>query len=194
MTRPVLTFAAVASLTLLGAAPPRNFPPCLHTPFEGITQTDPNGNVIGEPDKHDWGCVDRGGGGAAPGAASRAGSTRARTATADEGVTALGVPVGPPPALCMRPAAPNPASGATRLGFALPSAVHVTFSVYGRSQGHGPRETLVVRELMDGNLQAGQYEVIWDLTDDHGQALPPGIYRAVLVAGDEALCGDIEIQ
>ena len=194
MTRPMLTFAAVASLTLLGAAPPHRLPPCLNTPFEGITQTDPNGNVIGEPDKHDWGCVDRGSGGAAPGAASRTAPARARTATADEGATALGVPVGPPPALCMEPAAPNPASAGTRLQFALPSSAHVTLSVYSRSQGHGPRETVVVRELMDTDLAAGQFTLIWDLTDEHGNPLPPGIYRAVLIVGDEALCGDIQVQ
>jgi hypothetical protein len=194
MTRPLLTFAAVASLTLLGAAPPHQLPPCLHTPFEGITQTDPNGNVIGEPDEHDWGCVDRGGGSAAPGAASRAGSTRSRTATADEGVTGLGVPVPPPTSVCMYPAAPNPANAGTRLQFALPSSAHVMLRVYSRSKGHGPRETAVVRELLDTNLAAGQFTLIWDLTDGHGNPLPPGIYRVVLIVGDEALCGDIEIQ
>jgi hypothetical protein len=192
-SRASLACAAVASLALLGAAPPHQLPPCVHSAFEGITQTLPDGTVIGTPDARDWGCADRGPG-AAPGATARTAPARARSATADEGVTVTGIPVGPPPSFCMQPASPNPASGATRLHFALPTATHVTLSVYGRSQGHGPRETVVVRELMDADLQAGQYEVVWDLKDDHGQPLSPGIYRAVLVAGDEALCGDVEIQ
>ena len=189
-SRSHLAFAAVASLALLGAAPPHQLPPCVHSPFEGITQTQPDGTVIGVPDARDWGCAERGGG--PPSAPAR--TRPARSATADEGVTITGVPVGPPTSFCMQPAAPNPTSGQTRFGFALPSAVHVTFRVYSQSQGHGPRETTVVRELMDADLQAGQFAVIWDLKDDNGQTLPPGVYRAVLVAGDEALCGDVEIQ
>jgi hypothetical protein len=192
MTRSrVLLFAAVASLTLLGAAPPHHLSPCLNGPFDGITQTLPDGTIVGEPDAKDWGCVGHAQG-ASPAASARAAAMRARLAETDPGVA--GVPVPPPGPLCLEPAAPNPASFQTKLQFALPASGHVTLSVYGRSQGHGPRETTVVRELLDGNLAAGIFIFYWDLTDDNGNRLPAGIYRVVLVSGDDALCGDIEIQ
>src|SRR5205823_2095549 len=144
MTRSrVLSFAAVASLTLVGAAPPHRLPPCLNGPFDGITQTLPDGTIVGELDAKDWGCVGHGPG-AAPGAAGRASATRVRVAGADPGAPA-GVPTPPPGPLCLDPAAPNPASAGTKLQFALPASGHVTLSVYGRSHEHGPRETAVVR-------------------------------------------------
>jgi hypothetical protein len=179
-SRGIITLSVVATLTLTGAAPPHNLPPCIHGPFVGITQTLADGTVIGEPDAHDWGCVGHG-----PGAAAGA---------ANRDLAISGVPVGPPTAVCAYPAAPNPASAATRITFAVPTSGHVTLSVYGRNQGHGPRETSVVRSLIDGDLVAGLFEVNWDLRDDHGVPLPSGIYRVVLIVGDQALCGDVEVQ
>src|SRR5262249_19194868 len=118
--------------------------------------------------------------------------TRVRSATTDPGTEA--VPAPPPTTICMAPAVPNPASAATRLEFALPASAHVILSVYARSQGHGPRATTVVRNLVDGTLAAGRFILYWDLSDDHGDRLPPGLYRVVLVVGDEALCGDVEVR
>src|SRR5262249_36786427 len=123
----------------------------------------------------------------------RAGAARVRVAGTDP-VEPAGVPVGPPSTLCLYPAAPNPATAGTRFQFALPASGHATLTVYGRHQRHGPRETVAVRELLDATLAAGVYSLYWDLTDDNGDPLPAGIYRVVLVVGDEALCGDIEIQ
>jgi hypothetical protein len=60
--------------------------------------------------------------------------------------------------------------------------------------GHGPPEVSVVRTLIDADLVAGSFMAMWDLRDDHGARVAAGIYRAVLVVGDEALCGDIEVQ
>ena len=94
----------------------------------------------------------------------------------------------------MEPAAPNPAETATRIQFALPAAAHVSLIAYGRRQGHGPRETFVARTLVDADLAPGFHAVFWDLNDDHGARVEPGIYRAVLVVGDDALCGDIEVR
>ena len=48
--------------------------------------------------------------------------------------------------------------------------------------------------LIDADLAVGTHEIAWDLSDDNGARLLPGIYRVVLVAGDEALCGDVEIE
>jgi hypothetical protein len=184
--------AAAFALTLLSAAPPHHLPPCIHGPFEGITQTLADGTLVGEPDARDWGCVEGRGAEAGVGI-GRAAPTRVRQDVVDPG----SVPVQPPPpptATCISPAAPNPAHVATRIQFTLPASAHVSLTVYGRHQGHGPRETFVARSVLDGTLAAGTFSVYWDLTDDNGDPLAPGIYRAVLVVGDEALCGDVEVQ
>ena len=52
----------------------------------------------------------------------------------------------------------------------------------------------LVRTLLDAQLMAGFYSIYWDLTDGSGDPLDPGLYRAVLVVGDQALCGDIEVR
>ena len=174
----VLAFLGLGALAVTGAASPDRLPLCARSAFVGITETQPDGTIIGRPDDRDWGC---------------AGSSSARGAV--QGQAALGVPSPPPPSsLCFQPAAPNPAPGSTRLEFTVPAAGHVTLVIYGRQQGHGPRETFVARSLLDATLVVGVYQNIWDLKDDQGVRVPPGIYRAVLEAGGEALCGDIEVQ
>ena len=192
-SRIILQLAAIASLTLLGAAPPHQMPSCIHSDFEGITHTLSDGTVVGTPDARDWGCAERGHG-TGTGAAGQAPVARVQIADTDRGSSVSAVPAPPPTALCMGPAAPNPTAGATRIQFALPVAGHVTVSVYGRRSGHGPGEPSVVRTLIDADLAVGTHEIAWDLSDDNGARLLPGIYRVVLVAGDEALCGDVEIE
>ena len=173
----ILVSVAIGALTLISAGPP-DLPPCAHGVFVGITETLPDGTIQGQPDPRDWGCAGHAG-------AAGAGGGQA-------GV--LDVPAPPPQSLCFEPAAPNPAPGATRLGFAVPAAGQVSLIIYGRDQGHGAPETFVVRTLVDGVLAVGLYKNVWDLNDDQGARVAPGIYRAVLVAGDQALCGDIEVQ
>ena len=187
-SRGILTLVAVGALTLTSAAPPRHLPFCTHGPFEGITQTTSDGTIVGEPDTRDWGCVAERG----PGT-GRSAPARVRVAPVDPGTEAGPAPP-PPTVLCMDPAAPNPPDQATRIQFALPASAHVNLSVYGRQQRHGPRETLVVRALLDATLAAGRFALYWDLTDDQGESLAPGLYRVVLVVGDEALCGDLEVR
>jgi hypothetical protein len=184
MTRPhaIAALLWIIAIALVGAAPPDHLPQCVHQVFAGITQTLPDGSIVGDPDRGDWGCAGQGG--------------RVDPIAALPGGSAgpLGVPVPPPPALCMYPAAPNPAAAVVRLRFANPAAGPVSLIVYGRHQGHGPRETFVARTLLDANLVVGFFTVDWDLKDDNGVRVDPGIYRAIFVAGNEALCGDIEVQ
>src|SRR5262249_16432744 len=153
---------------LIGAAPPHQLPPCVNGPFDGITQTLADGTVVGEPDHRDWGCAERGHG--VPPTAGRVGAPGVRTAATDP-VEPEGIPAPPPRALCLRPAAPNPATVETRLEFALPAGAHVTLAVYARHQDHGPPETSLVRTLEDADLAAGVFTIVWNLQDDHGARL-----------------------
>ena len=195
----MLTLAAIGALTLTSTAWPRHFPLCIYGPYRGITQTTGDGTIIGDPDPRDWGCVgDRG-----PGP-RRPAPDRAGVALPDPGAGA-GPPTPPPTVLCMDPAAPNPAEQATRIQFALPASGQVNVSVYGPRRRHEARETSieeemrggrapVVRILVDATLAAGTHAIYWDLSDDMANRLPPGIYRVVLVVGDDALCGDVEVR
>ena len=191
-TLPLL--AMIAALALTSAAPPQHLAPCLHGRFKDLTQTLPDGTIVGEPDPHDWGCV--GGGSGSSSGASGTSDVR----LAGPGVRgAADVPVGPAPAptaVCMDPAAPNPAEVATRIQFELPLATRVTVYVvrHARRLGFEPDPGVIVRTLVDATLAAGTHAIYWDLSDDAGDPLAAGIYRVVLVAGDEALCGDVEVR
>jgi hypothetical protein len=70
----------------------------------------------------------------------------------------------------------------------------VSLVVYGRARQQGPHQAFPARILVDADLAAGLHQVLWDGNDDGGVRVPPGVYRAVLVVGDHALCGDIEIR
>jgi hypothetical protein len=171
----LLSLSVAAAVGPSSAAPPDR---CLQGRFHGITQTNEIGEVIGRVDRQDWGCLD------APGGA----------ALNQWGQGGGGVPVPPPTAICLFPASPNPASGGTRLRFTLLEATEVELAVYGQSVGGGPRRVFLVRSLLAGSHLAGMHEVTWDLRDEVGMRVPPGIYRAVLDGGSFTLCGDVEVQ
>lgn len=83
----------------------------------------------------------------------------------------------PPPAaaeLAFAPVAPNPARELATLAFALPTAGPAQLAVY---DAQGRR----VRTLLDGARPAGRQAVAWDLRDDGGRTLAPGLYLARLV-------------
>src|SRR4029077_14821882 len=131
--------------------------------WEGITVTDPSGEIVGPVDASDWGCL---GGGA---------SVRPSMLG--------GVPAPPPTDVCLMPAAPNPTSGHARLTFSIPSASQVSLIVYGK-KGNGPHGAFPVRTLLSQQLAAGWHAVEWDGNDDHGAPLSPDLYRVVLLVGD----------
>jgi len=158
----------------MGAAPWRSLPSCVLGKWEGITATDPNGEIIGPEDPSDWGCL---GGGAS-----------AHLARPQDGV-----PAPPPSATCLMPAAPNPTSGRTTVQFSLVGDSQVSLVVYAK-KGNGPHGAYPVRTLISGNLAAGVHSVAWDGANDQGLPLSPDLYRVVLTVGDQSVCGDIEIQ
>src|SRR5262245_53471535 len=142
----------VLAVTLMGAAPWKSLPSCVLGKWEGITATDPNGNIIGPEDPNDWGCL--------------GGGTSVRIVKPQDGV-----PVPPPPGNCLMPAYPNPTSGHTVVNFSLVSPTHATLVIYGK-KGNGPHGGYPVRSLADQDFAAGVFSVAWDGTDDQGAPLP----------------------
>ena len=86
------------------------------------------------------------------------------------------VPPAAEPAAFFAPAAPNPARGPVRLAFTLARGADVRLKVLD-AQGRQ------VRTLADGAWAAGAASVAWDLRDDSGRRIAPGLYLARLRTG-----------
>ncbi|UCH78079.1 MAG: T9SS type A sorting domain-containing protein [Candidatus Coatesbacteria bacterium] len=69
----------------------------------------------------------------------------------------------------LAPSYPNPARTEAVITFTLPEAGPARLTVYDVS---GRR----VATLAEGALEAGEREVVWNLTDDRGASVPPGVY------------------
>lgn len=81
--------------------------------------------------------------------------------------------------LDLRPAVPNPATGATSFEFRLDAAAQVSVEVF---DVRGRR----VRTLRDaGELPAGTHSARWALTGQDGAPVPSGVYFARVRAGDK---------
>ena len=78
-------------------------------------------------------------------------------------------------------ASPNPARSAPRLRFTLPVAAHARLEVLDVQGRH-------VRTVADGEQPAGTQDLRWDLKNDAGTLMSPGLYWARLdVAGQRRL-------
>ena len=75
----------------------------------------------------------------------------------------------PPPRAFLSPPWPNPARHVVRWSYALPRAEPVRVSVY---EVTGRR----VRVIADGPCPAGSGEWSWDLRDERGRVVGPGVY------------------
>lgn len=89
------------------------------------------------------------------------------------------VPPAAEPAPDFAPAAPNPARGPVRLAFALARGAQVRLEVLD-PQGR------LVRTLADGAWAAGAASVTWDLADQSGRRVAPGLYLVRLRADGAA--------
>jgi len=72
---------------------------------------------------------------------------------------------------------PNPFNPVTRIDFELPEEALVTLKVYdllGRE----------IRNLVNGHVESGHRQIMWDGRDDAGEILPNGVYIYVLRAND----------
>jgi len=68
---------------------------------------------------------------------------------------------------------PNPANESARFTLALPRAARVSLGIFDA----GGRR---VRELVSGSLPAGEHARVWDLRDQPGRRVAPGLYFATL--------------
>jgi hypothetical protein len=64
---------------------------------------------------------------------------------------------------------PNPLTGSTTIGFALPTAAEVSIEIYGVD---GRRVTT----LLSQKRQPGQHSVVWNGRDSHGAPVGQGVY------------------
>lgn len=91
----------------------------------------------------------------------------------------LDVPIAGTAGLALSIPAPNPARGAVRLGMRVARAGERVrlriLSLDGR----------LVRTITDEVLAAGEHERVWDLRDDRGRAVAPGLHLAVLESAGE---------
>jgi len=79
---------------------------------------------------------------------------------------------------------PNPAPGETQIGFGIPHSARVTLAIYDQQ---GRR----VRELVNGNLPAGDHRVLWDGRDAAGRQVPNGLYFYRLLVEGKKLTGKV---
>jgi hypothetical protein len=74
---------------------------------------------------------------------------------------------------------PNPFNPTTTISYSLSQPGHVSLAIYNI---RGERVT----QLENRQLSPGQYTHTWTASDDHGRALPSGIYFAVLKTAEQS--------
>jgi len=72
---------------------------------------------------------------------------------------------------------PNPFNPKTTIRYELPTALQVNLAVYNISGQ-------LIKTLTQTEQAAGAYAVVWDGTNDRGQAVPSGLYVYRLQAGE----------
>ncbi len=81
---------------------------------------------------------------------------------------------------------PNPFNPSTTISFNLPRATDVRIDLYN-IKGQW------VKQLQNGNLSAGQHEVIWNGDDTQGRSMSSGIYLVKLQADGKAITKKINL-
>jgi hypothetical protein len=72
---------------------------------------------------------------------------------------------------------PNPFNPSTKISFALPEAAAVSLKIYDIAGQ-------LVQSLVDGVMEAGRHQVVWDGTNQHGVKVASGVYFYQLRAGE----------
>ncbi|MGD8718827.1 MAG: T9SS type A sorting domain-containing protein, partial [Candidatus Zixiibacteriota bacterium] len=86
-----------------------------------------------------------------------------------------------PRAMALYQNRPNPARGVTTITFDVAEAGNASVEVFDLA---GRR----VRTLYDGPADAGAHEISWNLADDAGRPVPPGVYLYRLESAGETTC------
>lgn len=93
---------------------------------------------------------------------------------------------GAPSVLHLEPVHPCPAAGEVTLSLSIPRDVEVRLSIHDLAGR-------VVRTLPAMHSQAGIYSQTWDLADNQGRRVSPGLYVVTVKAGDEEVTGRIVV-
>jgi parallel beta-helix repeat protein len=102
------------------------------------------------------------------------------------GTTAVFEPETVPPKLMLHAASPNPFNPATTIAFQIPVSGPARLAVYdirGR----------LTRTLVDGDVAAGRYEVVWGGTDCADRPVAPGVYYYRLEHGAETVTREMTL-
>ena len=91
-----------------------------------------------------------------------------------------------PDSYALYPAYPNPCNAEVTLAFDLPQATQVELAVF---DALGRR----VASLVDAELAAGAYRIIWDTRDKYGRAVASGAYLYGLRAADFTASGRLAL-
>jgi flagellar hook assembly protein FlgD len=68
---------------------------------------------------------------------------------------------------------PNPFNSSTQIEFQLPQSAHVSIKIYNLRGNE-------IRTILNENKPAGSYRITWDGKNNHGTAMPSGIYMLQL--------------
>ena len=82
---------------------------------------------------------------------------------------------------------PNPFNPNTRIRFDLPSTENVKVNVYNMLGEN-------VRELFNGELNAGRNELIWNGNNNYGNSVPSGVYIYKIESNGNILSSKMILQ
>ena len=72
---------------------------------------------------------------------------------------------------------PNPFNPVTNISFQVPEASDITVSVYNMM---GQK----VADLVQGHVEAGYHQVVWDSRNLQGESVSSGVYLYTITSGD----------
>jgi len=107
------------------------------------------------------------------------GRAEVKTINPEIGVISASNAASLPTAFGLSQNSPNPFNPTTTIGYALPQAGDVKISVYNVLGQN-------IKDLVDGYMEAGNHQVVWDGKDRSGDAVASGIYFYKISAQDYA--------